>query len=127
MANIGDLYASGCAKIATTALANSLIVVAGQAVYYGCDGRNTGSITLYYFIFDNTVVPANANPVVPNPFHVIAVPSGANWAHGPYVNGEHYGSGIVIVASSTDYPNLTIDTNTKSFIACDYANEYGMY
>jgi hypothetical protein len=127
MAHQGDLIASGCATKRTLALANSLIVTTVQCVYYGFDGNYQGTIPIWYFVFDLAAIPANGTVT---PMHVVQVTNStnsSNFAHGGYTNGEHFNNGIVIVASTTNFPTLTIDTNTQSFIECDFADEYGMY
>lgn len=127
-----DLAAGGV-KTSTTdthsgTLENSRIATTVQALFYGCDGRNTnasGGTTLYYFIFDSKTVPANGNaPATLR--HVIQAPGNSNFGSLQAWYGERYINGITIVASSTDAPSLTIDTNAVSFISVDYATDTGV-
>lgn len=127
MATEADLAAGGASVVVSTALENSHIISKAQAVYYGCDGRNADSTTAYIFVIDATAVPANGTISSGSIKHVIAVSSGQNFAHGTGQWGELFKNGIVLVASSTDFPTLTISTSSKTFFSCDAALEYGQY
>ena len=129
MAMFLDMAAGGI-KTATTdchtgTMGNSLVASTVQSIFCGCDGRNTGAQTLYYFIFNSKTVPANANAAT-TLRHVIQVTAGANFGSLQAWNGEQYTAGITIVASTTDAPLLTIAADNKSFISVDYATDTGL-
>lgn len=129
MAHIGDLWASGAAKISSgSAGVNDLIVSTVQSVYYGADGYNGNAGTVFVMIFDSATLPANGTVT---PVHVISVPTLSNWAHGTSSFGEHFSNGIVIAVSTTGLSTgnwtLTLDAGGDQFIACDFAKEYGQY
>ena len=129
MAMFLDMAAGGV-KTSTTdmhsgACENSRIASTVQSIFFGCDGRNTGAQTLYYFIVDSKTVPANASAPATTR-HVIQVTAGANFGSLQAWLGECYVNGITIVASTTDAPTITIAADAKSFISVDYATDTGV-
>jgi hypothetical protein len=131
MALFEELAAAGAPKYSSAALENSKIVVAHQAIFFGCDGRNTdGSNAIWIMVFDSATLPANGSlPVL-----CIGVPpagSGATAANGNFGYnassswGIRFTKGIVIAVSTSD-ATLTLSASSKTLLHVDYASEDGV-
>lgn len=129
MANLTDLYAQGCKKISSNGYVNSLnVVLAAQALLYGCQFRNSDSSAKYVFIFDAAALPANgALPITgATAMQVFDLPAMATTTFGASnpVAGDSYLKGLIIAVSttidSTGTMTFTLDTAGKTFISCGY-------
>src|ERR1043166_9729177 len=96
-----------------TALGNAYSPTSAPAVFYGCDGRYAGAVSVFIFIYDAIDINHISGLF---PKHVISVPTGGNgnWSFSSGSTlGERFLTGITIAVSTTDFPAFTAAADSK--------------